>query len=255
MGFRVTIVLPQGMSDERKKLIKAFGGEVLLTPGGESDVDLCIQKINEIVNENPKTYWFPNQFDNPNNPAAHFKTTGPEILAQTGSRIDAFVDSQGSGGTLTGVGRFLRQHLRHVKLYAVEPSEAPTLSQGRWGSHKIEGIGDGFVPENLDLSLLDGIVTVSSADAIHMTRRLSHEEGIFCGISSGCNVAAVLKVVKRHPELKRIVTMINDSGDRYFSTEVFGVEKKIPVPERAHTLDEHSVKQLQTYRTKFELIE
>ncbi|MDJ0270891.1 MAG: cysteine synthase A [Aigarchaeota archaeon] len=255
LGYRVTVVMPEGMSEERKQLIRAFGGELMLTPGGESDVDLCLKKIESLINEHPRRYWFPNQFSNPDNPAAHYKTTGPEIWEQTGGDVDCFLASQGTGGTLTGVGKFLREKRSGVRLYAVEPSEAPIIAHGRWGSHKIEGIGDGFIPRNLDLSILDGVITVSSEEAIRMTRRLIMEEGIFCGISSGCNVVAAIKLAKRHPELRRIVTMVNDSGNRYFSTEVFGVKKELVVPEREHPLDEYSLSQLQRYQNRLEVIE
>ena len=208
LGYRVSIVLPAGMSEERMKIIRAYGGNVITTPGGESDVDLCMERVAELKRVNPGRYWEPNQFGNPDNVAAHYKTTGPEIWEQTGGRVDCFVASQGTGGTLTGVGRFLREKNPEVALYAVEPAEAPMLSERRWGSHRIEGIGDGFVPPNLDLSLLNGVVTTTSEQALDMARRLSLEEGLFCGVSSGCNVAAAVKVSGRHPELGTIVTMI-----------------------------------------------
>lgn len=137
----------------------------------------------------------------------------------------------------------------------MEPSEAPLLSERRWGSHKIEGIGDGFVPKNLDLSLLTGVITVTSEEAIEMAKQLALEEGIFCGISSGCNVAAAIKVAKKHPEFKFIVTMINDSGQRYFSTELCGEKRKLEIPVREHHLDEYTIKELIKYQAKWEIIE
>jgi len=252
-GFKVTVVLPEGMSDERKKMIGAFGGQLVLTPGGESDVDLCLKKVHEMMRGNQR-YWFPNQFENPDNPGSHYKTTGPEIFRQTSGRVDAFVAAQGSGGTLTGVGRYLRRRKKGTVLFAAEPAEAPTISESRWGSHRIEGIGDGFVPKNLDLSLLDGVATVSSEEAVGMAKGLLEEEGVFCGISSGCNVAAAVKVAKAHPELKTIVTMINDSGNRYFSTELFGVKKALRIPKRDHPLDPYSVAQLKKYRSGLEVV-
>lgn len=139
-------------------------------------------------------------------------------------------------------------------LFAAEPAEAPTLSESRWGSHGIEGIGDGFVPKNLDLSLLDGVVTVSSDEAVRMAKRLLDEEGVFCGISSGCNVAAAVKIARAHPELKTIATTINDSGNRYFSTELFGVKKHLKIPDRDHPLDRYSSAQLKRYRPGLELL-
>lgn len=255
LGYPATIVLPSGMSQERMKLIRAYGAKVVNTPGGESDVDLCIKKIEEMKRDNPGKYWEPGQFTNPDNVSAHYKTTGPEIWEQTDGNVDCFLASQGTGGTLTGVGRFLREKNPKVLLYAVEPTEAPILSRRRWGSHKIEGIGDGFVPRNLDLKQLTGIVTTTSEEAINMGKRLSTTEGIFCGISSGCNVAAALKVARKHPELKLIVTMINDTGQRYFSTELCGEVKVVEIPEREHPFDEYSLAELDKYQSSFEIIE
>jgi cysteine synthase A len=152
------------------------------------------------------------------------------------------------------VGRYLREKNPKVRLYAVEPSEAPILAHSKWGTHKIEGIGDGFVPKNLDLSLLDGVVTTTSGEAIEMTKRLSRDEGIFCGISSGCNVAAAVKLLKRHPEIRRLATIINDSGGRYLSTEVFGVKKKQTVTRTSKELDPYTVEQLRKYQKGFDVI-
>jgi len=255
MGYRVTVVMPAGMSQERMKIIRAYGGNIIFTPGAESDVDLCLKKIVELRKENPGKYWWPDQFSNPNNWKAHYKSTGPEIWQQARGKVDCFVASQGTGGTLTGVGRFLRGANPNIAIYAVEPSEAPVLSRMKWGSHKIEGIGDGFVPLNLDLSLLIGVATTSSEEAVKMAKRLAVEEGIFCGISSGCNVAAVVKVARRHPEFKTIVTMINDTGQRYLSTELCGETKVVEIPEREHPLDEHTVLELDKYQACWEIIE
>jgi cysteine synthase A len=254
LGYNVTIVMPRGMSQERVKMIRAFGGRVIFTEGGESDVDLDIQKIREIISENPGRYWWPDQYTNPNNPNAHYKTTGPEIWRQTYGKIDCFLAAVGTGGTLTGVGRFLRQKNPKIRIYAVEPSEAPLLTKGMWGSHRIEGIGDGFVPRNLDLSLITGVVTVTSEEAIEMARKLALEEGIFCGISSGCNVAAAVKVAKKHSEIRSIATMINDSGQRYFSTELCGEKKEIAIPIREHPLDEYTISELNKYQPLWEII-
>lgn len=255
LGYKVTIVMPRGMSKERMKMIRAYGGKILFTEGGESDVDLSIATIKEIIKKKPGKYWWPDQFSNPDNVMAHFKTTGPEIWEQTKGKIDCFLASPGTGGTLTGVGRYLRNKNPTICLYAVEPSEAPLLSKRRWGSHRIEGIGDGFVPKNLDLSLLTGIITTSSEEAIEMAKQIALEEGIFCGISSGCNVAAAIKVAKKHTEFKSIVTMINDSGQRYFSTELCGKKKKLKIPEREHPLDRYTIKELDKYQAKWEIIE
>ena len=255
LGYKVTIVMPAGMSQERMKIIRAYGADIITTPGGESDVDLCLKKIEELRRASPGKYWEPGQFGNKDNVAAHYKTTGPEIWEQSGGRVDCFLASQGTGGTLTGVGRFLKKKNRKVALFAVEPSEAPILARRKWGTHKIEGIGDGFVPRNLDLSHLSGVVTTSSTESIQMAKRLAKEEGIFCGISSGCNVIAAIKVARKHPEFKTIVTMINDTGQRYFSTELCGEEKHVEVPEREHPLDDYTIGQLNKYQSKWEIIE
>jgi cysteine synthase A len=255
LGYKVTIVMPDGMSEERMKIMRAYGADIIFTPGAESDVDLCIAKTAEIKAANPGKYWEPDQYGNPNNIGAHYKTTGPEIWDQADGQVDAFVATQGTGGTLTGVGRYLREQNPHVKLYAVEPSEAPMLSKREWGSHKIEGIGDGFVPFNLDLSILDGIITTTSEQAIQMGRRLALEEGVFCGISSGSNVAASVKLAQKHPELKTVVTMINDTGQRYFSTELCGEAKEVEIPEREHPMDQYTVEQLDKYQGEWEIIE
>jgi len=254
LGYKVTIVMPAGMSQERMKIIRAYGADIIFTKGAESDVDLCLKKIEELMEENPGKYWWPDQYSNPNNPNAHYKTTGPEIWQQTKGKVDCFVASQGTGGTITGVGRFLRERNPDVALYAVEPTEAPILTKRQWGTHKIEGIGDGFVPRNLDLSLLTGVVTTTSRESIDMAKRLALEEGIFCGISSGCNVAAAVKIAKRHPELKTIVTMINDSGQRYLSTELCGEKKEVEIPKREHPLDEYTVRELDKYQSNWEVI-
>jgi cysteine synthase A len=237
------------------KMIGAYGGNIITTPGGESDVDLCIKKIEELKKAAPGKYWEPSQFINPDNVNAHFTGTGPEIWDQTGGKVDCFLASQGTGGTLTGIGRFLRQRNPRVALYAVEPSEAPILSKRKWGTHEIEGIGDGFVPRNLDLGILTGIITTSSEESIEMARELCVREGIFCGISSGCNVAAAIKVAKKHHELSTIVTMVNDTGTRYFSTKLFGEKKGIEIPDREHPLDNYTLEQLDKYQSGWEIIE
>jgi len=254
-GYKCIIVMPEGMSEERKKIDIAYGAEMVYTPGGESDVDLALKKLEEIRRGNPSKYWVPAQFDNPDNIEAHYKSTGPEIWEQTEGMIDAFVATQGTGGTITGVGRYLRKKNRKIKLFAVEPTECPLLSRRQWGPHSIEGIGDGFVPMDLDLSLLDGIITTTSQEALKMAKTLAKEEGIFCGISSGSNVVACLKLAKRYPKLKRIVTMINDSGQRYFSTALCGEEKKIEVPKREHPLDEYTKEQLNKFQKRWIIID
>jgi cysteine synthase A len=253
-GYPCTIVMPEGMSEERKKIMRAYGAELVFTPGGESDVDLSLARLNEIRAKDPRRYWVPGQFDNPDNVEIHMLTTGPEIWEQSGGRIGAFVDSQGSGGLLTGVGRYLRQRDPKVKLYAVEPAECALLSRRAWGHHGIEGIGDGFVPRNLDVSILTGIVTTSTEESVEMAQRLAREEGIFCGISSGCNVAAALKLARRHPALGTIITPINDTGQRYFTTPLCGEDKHVEIPVRDHPLDPYTVEQLDRYQAKWEIV-
>lgn len=255
LGFPVVIVMPSEVSEERKKMIEAYGAQVIETPGGESDIDLCLEKVAELKAKDPRKYWEPNQFENPDNVRAHFLTTGPEIWGQSGGRADIFVAAQGTGGTLTGVGRYLREKNPAVKLFAVEPKEAATLARREWGVHKIEGIGDGFVPRNLDLSILDGVVLIDSESAVTMAKRLAREEGIFCGISSGCNVLAAMKLGVRCPEARAIVTVIPDSGQRYFSTEICGEERELKIPDRSHALDEYSIEQLDRFQDRWLIIE
>jgi len=224
-GYRVIIVMPEGMSQERQKVIRAYGAELVLTPGSESDVDLVLAKVQQLKAQGGAEVWEVGQFSNPDNVRAHRQSTGPEIWEQTEGRVDAFVAAQGTGGTLTGVSGFLKERRPEVLSFAVEPAECAILSGREWGSHKIEGIGDGFIPDVLDLRWVDGVVTVSSDEAIAMAQRLAREEGIFCGISSGCNVVACLKVARRYPALRTIVTMVNDNGLRYLSTELTGEDR------------------------------
>jgi cysteine synthase A len=242
------------MSDERKKIMAAYGAKLIFTPGGESDVDLALRKLDEIRAADPSGWWVPGQFDNPDNVEAHVLTTGPEVWEQMGGRVGAFVDAQGSGGTLTGVGRYLRGRDPSVKVYAVEPAECALLARRAWGHHGIEGIGDGFVPRNLDVSLLSGVITTTTDESVATARALSAHEGIFCGISSGCNVAAAIKLARKHPELPSIVTVINDTGQRYFTTPLCGEAKRVDIPERDHPLDAWTVSELDRYQAGWEIL-
>lgn len=253
-GYSCTIVMPEGMSDERKKIMRAYGAQLVFTPGGESDVDLSLKRLQEIRSADPTGYWVPGQFDNADNVEAHYRTTGPEVWEQTGRIVGAFVASQGSGGTLTGVGRYLRERDKRVRLYAVEPDECALLARRQWGPHGIEGIGDGFIPDNLDVSLLSGVITTTTKESLVMARRLASEEGIFCGISTGCNVAAALKLAARHPELPSIVTMANDTGQRYFTTALCGEDKHVDVPEREHPMDAKTEADLDRYQSSWEIL-
>ena len=253
-GYPCTIVMPAGMSDERKKIMRAYGADLVFTPGGESDVDLSLERLAEIRDGDPQGYWVPGQFDNGDNVEAHYRTTGPEIWEQAGGIVGAFVASQGSGGTLTGVGRLLRERDARARLYAVEPAECALLARREWGPHGIEGIGDGFIPDNLDVSLLAGVITTTTAESVAMARRLAAEEGLFCGISTGCNVAAAVKLARRHPDLASIVTMANDTGQRYFTTALCGEDKHVDVPEREHPMDPKTERELDRYQAKWEIL-
>ena len=253
-GYRCTIVMPEGMSEERKKIMRAYGADLVFTPGGESDVDLALGRLEEIRRGDPTGYWVPGQFANSDNVEAHYRTTGPEIWEQCGGLISAFVAAQGSGGTLTGVGRYLRERDDRVRLYAVEPAECALLSRQAWGPHGIEGIGDGFIPENLDVALLTGVITATTEEAVQVARQLAAQEGLFCGISTGCNVAAALKLARRHPDLTAVVTMANDTGQRYFTTALCGEDKRVAVPQREHPMDERTRRQLDRHQAKWEIL-
>ncbi|HHV78823.1 MAG TPA: cysteine synthase A [Firmicutes bacterium] len=236
LGYPVTIVMPRGMSEERKKTIRAYGAELVLTEGAESDVDLVIEKVKEIKSAHPGKYWEVGQFTNMDNVKAHYETTGPEIWEQTCGKVQALVAAAGTGGTVTGAGKFLKERDPSVRVFAVEPEECAILSGGGWGPHKIEGIGDGFIPPVLDLEVLDGVIQVSSDEAMEMARRMTREEGIFCGISSGCNVAAAIKLCQEFPDIKTVVTFVNDAGFKYLSTELWSAPTKLEVPQREHPL-------------------
>jgi len=253
-GYPCTIVMPEGMSEERKKIMRAYGAQLVFTPGGESDVDLALRRLEEIRGAAPDASWVPGQFTNADNVEAHYTTTGPEIWEQLGGAVGALVASQGSGGTLTGAGRYLREHNPAVRLYAVEPDECALLSRRAWGPHGIEGIGDGFIPDNLDVSQLTGVITTTTEESVAMARRLAAEEGLFCGISTGCNVAAALKLARHRPELGSIVTIVCDTGQRYFTTPLCGEAKHVEVPERDHPMDEHTRRELDHHQTGWEIL-
>ena len=218
MGFRLILTMPESMSEERKALLRGFGAELILTPAAKG-MGGAVEEAQRLAAT--KGYVLLDQFSNPDNAEAHYRTTGPEILADAG-QVDAFVAGVGTGGTLTGIGRYLREHLPSVGLYAVEPAESAVLSGKPAGPHLIQGIGAGFVPKLLDRSLITEVLPIPGEEAIHTARRLMTEEGISCGISSGANVAAALLLARR-PSLKgkRIVTVLPDTGERYLSTQLF----------------------------------
>ena len=252
-GYDCVIVMPEGMSLERKRMIEAYGAELVLTPGAGTDIDLALAKMREIVAADPGRYYFPGEFDNPDNPDAQM-LSGEEIWEQAGGRIDAVVAAQGTGGWITGVARALKAHDPAIRAYVVEPSECPLISEQRWGTHGVPGIGDGIVPHNLDLSVMDGLVTASTDEALDLARRLAREEGILCGPSSGINVASALKVAAKHPELRTIVTVVPDTGQRYLSGELLGERSRAVSPEREHGVDHDSLAQIEANRHRLEFI-
>lgn len=219
-GYRVIITMPETMSEERRKLIAAYGAELVLTPGAEG-MSGAIAKAEEIHAVTPNSI-IAGQFDNPANPAAHYATTGPEIWADTQGKVDAFVAGVGTGGAVTGVGRFLKEQNPNINVIAVEPASSPVLSGGAAGPHAIQGIGAGFVPKALDTSIYDEIITVTNEDALATARRMGPEEGVLVGISSGAALWAAIQVAKR-PEManKTIVAFCVDTGERYLSTQLY----------------------------------
>ncbi len=219
-GYRLTLAMPETMSLERRALLKQLGAELVLTPG-EKGMRGAVARAAELVEQTPEA-WMPQQFENPANPAVHEATTGPEIWADTGGRVDAIVSGVGTGGTITGVTRYIRRLHPEFKAIAVEPVTSPVISGGQPGLHKIQGIGAGFVPKNLDTSLLSGVELVSNDEAFEWGRRLAREEGILGGISTGANVCVAARLAAR-PEYKgkRIVTIACSFGERYLSTLLF----------------------------------
>ena len=223
MGYRLILTMPDTMSLERRNILASYGAEVVLTPG-EEDIQGAVRKATEIV-EADSSCFMPQQFDNPANPEAHRRTTGPEILEDTGGRLDAFVAGVGTGGTITGVGEILKKHDPDIRIVAVEPKGSPILSGGKPGLHNIQGIGAGFVPRILNREIIDEVIIVEDDVAYRMARRLSGEEGLLVGVSAGANVEAALRVAARLGEGKRVVTVLCDSGERYFSIGAYSAEE------------------------------
>lgn len=216
LGYRAVIVMPDSMSPERVKLIAAYGAEVVLTPGAEG-MSGAVAKAEEISARSPGSI-VAGQFSNPANPRAHYETTGPEIWRDTDGRVAAFVCGVGTGGTITGVGRYLKEQDPAVRVIAMEPASSPLLSEGRAGAHAIQGIGANFVPEALDTSVYDEVVTVTDEDALAAMRELARTEGLLCGVSSGAAAFAARELAKR-PEFagKTVVCLLPDTGERYLS--------------------------------------
>jgi cysteine synthase A len=213
-GYRVICVMPENMSEERKKIIEAFGGEIILSPAEESLLG-SLKKMKEIIQGEPEKYFVVNQFSNPHNPEVHYQQTGPEIWRDTNGEINIFLAGVGSGGTLQGIGKFLKEKKQNIKIVAVEPKNSAALLGREPGLHQIQGIGDGFVPAVLDVNLVDMVFTVSDEEAVETTRRLSREEGLLVGTSSGANVFAALHMDNGR---NKVVTVLPDRAERYFST-------------------------------------
>ena len=219
-GYRIIIVMPETMSVERRQLMKAYGAELVLSEGAKG-MKGAIAKAEELAKEIPGAF-IAGQFVNPANPKAQFETTGPEIFEDTDGEVDVFVAGVGTGGTVTGVGKYLKSRKADVKVVAVEPASSPVLSKGTPGAHKIQGIGAGFVPEVLDTKVYDEIIPVADEDAFAMGRKIGHKEGVLVGISSGAAVHAAVELAKRpENEGKTIVVLLPDTGDRYLSTALF----------------------------------
>ena len=219
-GYRAILTMPETMSVERRNILKAYGAEIVLTEGSKG-MKGAIAKAEELAKEIEGSF-IPGQFDNPANPKVHYETTGPEIWRDTDGKVDAFVAGVGTGGTVTGTGKYLKEQNPDVKVVAVEPASSPVLSQGKAGAHKIQGIGAGFVPKVLDTAVYDEIITIENDDAFAASKELTKKEGILTGISSGAALYAALQLAQRLEfEGKTIVALLPDSGDRYYSTPLF----------------------------------
>ena len=219
-GYRIILTMPETMSVERRNILKAYGAEIVLTEGAKG-MKGAIAKAEELAAETPNSF-IPGQFVNPANPKAHRETTGPEIWEDADGNVDVFVAGVGTGGTLTGVGEYLKSKNPNVKVVAMEPASSPVLSEGRAGAHKIQGIGAGFVPDVLNTKVYDEILTVENEDAFATSKLLAKKEGVLVGISSGAALYAAIQLAKRpENEGKTIVTLLPDSGDRYYSTPLF----------------------------------
>lgn len=222
-GYKVKIIMPDSVSEERRKLIKAYGAELILVHD-DGDIGKCINECLETalkMQKEDKNVWVPQQFENPDNPLVHKLHTAIEILEAVDGKIDGFCSGIGTGGTLSGIGSKLKEANPDITIWAAEPQNAAILSGGNIGTHLQMGIGDGLIPENLDMEIFSDVTIITDEEAIGTTKRLIREEGILCGISSGTNVAAAIKLAKKLGKGKRVVTVLPDTGERYFSTELF----------------------------------
>ncbi|AAS39002.1 cysteine synthase A [Bacillus tropicus] len=220
-GYKAILVMPETMSIERRNLLRAYGAELVLTPGPEG-MGGAIRKATELAKENG--YFIPQQFKNQSNPEIHRLTTGPEIVEQMGDQLDAFIAGIGTGGTITGAGEVLKEAYKDIKIYAVEPADSPVLSGGKPGPHKIQGIGAGFIPETLDVEVYDEIVQVKTEQAFEYARRVAKEEGILVGISSGAVIYAATEIAKKLGKGKKVLVIIPSNGERYLSTPLYQFE-------------------------------
>ena len=219
-GYKIILTMPETMSIERRNLLKAYGADLVLTEGALG-MKGAIARALEIKEENPNAF-MPSQFTNPANPAIHYKTTGPEIWNDTDSKVDIFIAGIGTGGTISGVGKFLKEQNPNIEIIAVEPTDSPVLSKGQAGSHKIQGIGPGFVPETLNTEIYDEIITITNDEAFKYGKKFSQVEGVLIGISSGAALAAATKIAQRSENKdKTIVVLLPDTGERYLSTPLF----------------------------------
>ena len=218
-GYRLILTMPDSMSAERRALLAAYGAEIILTEGARG-MTAAIEKAKELAREIPNSF-IPSQFENPANPEAHYKTTGPEIWEDADGQIDAFVAGVGTGGTLSGVGRYLKEQTPNCRIVAVEPETSPLLSKGYAGAHGLQGIGANFVPENLDRDIIDDIITVSEEDAYQAARTFATTEGFLVGITSGAALHAAAELAKTMPKGARIAVLLPDTGERYLSTPLF----------------------------------